>query len=137
MADNTNKIKRYFLVTIASVLTLQSSQFSKLFPEQFIHTAFSNPLKEQWICHPAKHCQHDDFYGFTKQVGHLSLENLLDQRKFRPVLIDSPPSLKIFTSNREFLSDRLTRPFELPNGALEKHGTPRRVTISKITPLRG
>ena len=39
--------------------TLQSSQFSK----------------EQWICHPARHCQHDDFYGFTKQVGHSSLGN--------------------------------------------------------------
>ena len=96
MADNTNKIKRYFLVTIASVLTMQSSQFSK----------------EQWICHPDRHCQHDDFYGFTKQVGHSSLGKFTCQRKFRRVLTESPAS-EIFSRNRQFLSDRLTRLFKL------------------------
>ena len=65
------------------------------------------------MCHPARYCQRDDFCGFTKQVGHLSLENLPDQRKFRPVLMDSPPLSEIFTRNRELLSDGLTRPFEL------------------------
>ena len=76
--------------------TLQSSQFSK----------------EQWICHPARHCQHNDFYGFTKQVGHSSLGNFTCQRKFRRVLTESPAS-EIFTRNRQFLSDRLTRLFKL------------------------
>jgi hypothetical protein len=76
---------------------MQSSQFSK----------------EQWICHPARHCQHDDFCGFTKQVGHSSVKNLPDQRKFRPVLMDSPPISEIFSRNRGLHPDGLTSPFEL------------------------
>ena len=79
------------------VFTMQSSQFSK----------------EQWICHPARHCQHNDFYGFTKQVGDSGLKNLPDQRKFRPVLMDSPPLSEIFTRNRGYYPDGLTSPFEL------------------------
>jgi hypothetical protein len=69
--------------------------------------------KEQWICHPARHCQCEDFCGFTKQVGDSSLKNLPDQRKFRPVLMDSPPLSEIFTGNRGYYPDGLTSPFEL------------------------
>jgi hypothetical protein len=32
--------------------------------------------REQWICHPAKHCQPVDFAGFPKQLGHLSWQKL-------------------------------------------------------------
>jgi hypothetical protein len=76
---------------------MQSSQFSK----------------EQWICHPARHCQHDDFCGFTKQVGHSSLKNLPDQRKFRPVLMDWPPLSEISPVTGDYYPDGLTSPFEL------------------------
>jgi hypothetical protein len=59
------------------------------------------------MCHTARHRQRDDFCGFTKQVGHSSLKNLPDQRKFRPVLMDSPPLSEIFTRNRGLLSRRV------------------------------
>jgi hypothetical protein len=65
------------------------------------------------MCHTARHRQRDDFCGFTKQVGHSSLKNLPDQRKFRPVLMDSPPLSEIFTRNRGLLSRRVDQPFEL------------------------
>ena len=65
------------------------------------------------MCHTARHRQRDDFCGFTKQVGDSSLKNLPDQRKFRPVLMDSPPLSEIFTRNRGCYPDGLTSPFEL------------------------
>jgi hypothetical protein len=68
---------------------------------------------EQWMCHTAGHRQRDDFCGFTKQIGHSSLKNLPDQRKFRPVLMDSPPSLKFSPVTGDYYPDGLTSPFEL------------------------
>ena len=65
------------------------------------------------MCHTARHRQRDDFCGFTKQVGHSSLKNLPDQRKFRPVLMDSPPLSEISPVTGDYYTDGLTSPFEL------------------------
>src|SRR5215475_743580 len=73
----------------ANFVVGDSKIFSTLFREELnlLSLASSDALRrEQWICHPDKHCQPVDFAGFPKQLGHLSWQKLPNHSKnSRPV----------------------------------------------------
>jgi hypothetical protein len=76
------------------------------------HSRARYTRREQWICHQAKHCQRNDFCGFTKQVGYSSLENLLDHTKISACSSGLATFSDILTRDGQCLPDRFTRPFE-------------------------